>query len=338
MIPVVLPLPEQLHENLVFPFLNNLWNVKDKEVVQLDHSSLSYSFPFGMLVYAYGVRDFVKYRKQKKLQTVAVNIKNDQVHSYLGHIGFFKFMGLQKGLEPGEASGNDRYLPISIVTKRNLLANTEDSPDILHKAIEKESERLTKIILSLPSPAITHPITYCLREIIRNVFEHAQTLTCIVCAQKWTEKTIEIAIADNGIGVLESLNQRYKYNNDIDALRQAIRPGISRVDVSKITTNNNPWSNSGFGLYVLSELCKKTGEFLICSGKSGIYLCNDEQETKPFPFAGTAVKLRMVRPKGQDVQQLIREIVTEGERIARESGTGVVRASKSTKTFSNFDF
>ena len=43
-------------------------------------------------------------------------------------------------------------------------------------------------------------VSYCLREVIRNVFEHAQTDTCTVMAQRYSDGAAEIAIIDNGMG------------------------------------------------------------------------------------------------------------------------------------------
>tara|TARA_B110000503_G_scaffold68393_1_gene106814 strand:- start:33 stop:371 length:339 start_codon:yes stop_codon:yes gene_type:complete len=63
---------------------------------------------------------------------------------------------------------------------------------------------------------------------------------------------VEIVIADNGIGLKRSLasNPFVEVDTHSDAIQQALMPAISSKNYKgvKIGTNN-PWHNSGFGLY-----------------------------------------------------------------------------------------
>jgi hypothetical protein len=142
--------------------------------------------------------------------------------------------------------------------------------------------------------------------------------------------SIEIAIADRGIGILGSLGQLFKdLKSDAQALDLALKPGVSRVRIAD--AGDDEWSNSGFGLYVLSQLGRRTGSFMLLSGKGYVRLPHDG--TFPFwsQFTGTFLGLQVQRPKGQNLGQFIEQIIAEGEEKAASSDFPR-RASKSTKS------
>src|SRR5258708_39580502 len=92
-----------------------------------------------------------------------------------------------------------------------------------------EAERLAKIVTLRNSCTIWRPVSYCLREAIRNVFEHARIDTCAIAAQRYGG-TIEVAIADTGLCILRSLRERCEdLSSDPDELEMALQPGVSRV-------------------------------------------------------------------------------------------------------------
>jgi DEAD/DEAH box helicase domain-containing protein len=73
-------------------------------------------------------------------------------------------------------------------------------------------------------------LTYSIREIVRNVIEHSESETYTVSAQYWpSQSSAEFAVADAGCGVLSSLshNPKLEVENDLDALKLAMLPGIS---------------------------------------------------------------------------------------------------------------
>ena len=163
---------------------------------------------------------------------------------------------------------------------------------------------------------------------IRNTFEHGETDRSVLSAQKWHDGEIEIAIIDHGRGIRESLAEHITTGDDCEALNLAILPGVSRsIDQS----NDNEWGNSGFGLYVLSELGKRYGVFYLVSGRSFLIAKDNLIECIDCVFQGTAVGLKIKKPKGTNFQELIEEIVAEGEKISGSSQFPR-RASKSSKT------
>ncbi|MDQ3623791.1 MAG: hypothetical protein M3463_15090 [Verrucomicrobiota bacterium] len=192
--------------------------------------------------------------------------------------------------------------------------------------VQIESERLARLVTQKNELKVNAPLAYCFREVIRNVFEHAETDRCAVCAQKWSDGRIELAIIDAGRGIRRSLEEKHAISSDSAALEQALRPGVSR---NLSNDPDDPWGNSGFGLYVLSELGKALGVFRIVSGTGALTLRNDTANIDRAAFAGTAIQLRLKAPKGINFADFIGAIVARGEKGAGE--TRIRRASASTR-------
>jgi len=115
-----------------------------------------------------------------------------------------------------------------------------------------------------PGVPMLQAVGYSIREAIRNVFEHAATDEAIIMAQRWADGRAEIAIGDAGVGIYDSLSCAYKLRDEAHALRMAVLPGIS--DYTGPETRDR-WQNSGFGLYMLSEVGKTFGRLEL--GSSG---------------------------------------------------------------------
>ena len=204
-----------------------------------------------------------------------------------------------------------------------------DQTSPIGKLVQPEAERLAEIITQSHKGKEVRPISYFLREVVRNSFEHGQTTKCNLAAQRYTNRT-EISIVDCGQGVRQSLARRFNVRSDIDALKLAIKPGISGAE--PVPDNElGEWANSGFGLFVLSEVGKRTGSFMICSGSRALVLSAQSVGARDYRFQGTAVRLSISKPPGSNFEDFINQIINEGERIAAKSGT-LRRASKSTSS------
>ena len=70
--------------------------------------------------------------------------------------------------------------------------------------------------------------------------------------------TVEIAIIDRGVGLRPTLsrNPHLTIASDHDAIMYALSPGISGKFYEGVRIDrNNPYQNSGFGLYMNCRLC-----------------------------------------------------------------------------------
>lgn len=164
--------------------------------------------PFGMLL-----TSIVLKQLRNKHLDVPFRLQCDQSRtgiSYAAHMGFFKSISetLPIGNVPGGASGNDNYLPI---TKLDLIKLHSDEIaageyGTLGDSIEKEAAKLSRIICR-HNAEMQALMTYLIREILRNIPEHAEESSAWICGQYWNDQTAEIAIVDEGIGVKKSLQK-----------------------------------------------------------------------------------------------------------------------------------
>ncbi len=323
-------IPKTLDERGAFDFIRELSEAK--ESIVLDFSRTQYAYPLGSLILAAEYRTFVS--------TCKIVVRAEGIdlyraaHGYLAHMGFFKSLGIAIGKRPGEAAGTSNYVPITVlsladleITHRSKLLAQTHNPSV-GSLVEVESMKLSRLVTQDPRPRINRPIAYCFREIIRNVFEHAAVDRCAVYAQRWNNGLIEVAIVDRGKGIRGSLEARYHPENDLEALRSAIVPGVSAASL----TDGGEWANSGFGLYVLSELGKELGTFTLCSGETAVKTFDRKltHEDYPASFSGTAVAIKIRQLSANKFKFLIDEIVNRGEALVRARGE-VVRASKSTR-------
>ena len=135
---------------------------------------------------------------------------------------------------------------------------------------------------------------YALREIIRNVFEHSGATECYVCGQRWYNGKVEITVVDEGIGIAESLT-------------------------SNVSESENIYDNSGFGLYVLSQLATNFGWYVLGSGSSRLVGHNRQIAEEKLNFSGTYFGMQLLHPPKQ-FSGTLRDIISVGEEEAEKSG------------------
>ena len=156
-------------------------------------------------------------------------------------------------------------------------------------------------------------------------------INCFIVAQKWDDGFAEIAIADQGIGLTESLKESHKINSSEEAISLAIKPGISSDSSPE---NDDKWQNSGFGLYVVSELGSMMGEFALASDGKIMFASNGNTSWYDVPIHGTAVKLKINTNEADYWPNVQLQIVSQGENLAKDIPGSKKRASKMSKTSS----
>lgn len=172
--------------------------------------------------------------------------------------------------------------------------------------------------------------------------EHGKGKTMWLSGQYWpATNEVELCIFDRGVGIKSSLNENEKFagvTTDGDAIRLAIMPSISgkrKYDsVEQITADDSTgtWGNSGFGLYVTSQLAKESGYFLIGSGESYQQISKAESKKGDFGLAGTYVALRFDVADLRQTALKVDEIVAKGESFATRhfySGADVLASAAS---------
>ncbi len=189
---------------------------------------------------------------------------------YLERMGLYNFLGIQSGLKVAEHEAAGRFIPLTqIKNSDDLTAFLTELVPLLHLA-----------------PEHVEPIQYTMSELIRNVLEHSQSDEgAIVCALYFKKtNTIRIGIADRGIGIKKSIERSYPIDDDLEALKLALTPGITG------TTRNvgGTEQNAGAGLFFIKTIAYVNQDpFFLYSGNAMYKLLkrnNNKIALKANPF------------------------------------------------------
>lgn len=304
--------------NLANELRNTNLNSQKNIIFQFD-DNVSCS-PFGMLCMENSIKTI---RKENINKNFSIQLNKDaESIKYAGHMGFFKSISenINFGKSPGEASGSSNYVPITKIDFINYRQNTFFRYTDPLRYIEYESRNLARV-LAQNNKQLEELFTYMIREIIRNSQEHGKVNEAWICAQNWNNKNIaEIAILDNGIGYKESLCKKYGkiINNDEDAIRLALKPGVTE---SYNNIHALEEENSGFGLYVASQLCNElNGSFTILSGDTFLKRNNGAVTIRKSYHQGSVISMSIDTTKRFNYNELLSKIVDRGERELKSYG------------------
>ena len=311
--------------------VNQLQVLNDIPELVLDFRPVNYVFPFATLAIAIAIRELLEKRRAIGLSTTALGTElNYGAISYLKFFGFFRAIGFPVGNAPNDAPGGSRYLPITIITLEELKNASAGRPFQIE--IDSQSDRLAKVIFSEDENiGAAMMLSYCLREIIRNSFEHAGVNRCYVMAQRWPNGDAEITIADRGIGIHESLRHQHNMASVDETISLALLPGVTS---GAARATGSDWDNTGFGLYVTSELGRRYGDFTLLSSNRLLKRQDNIDTFSEIPISGTIVKLRINTRDGEYFPNILKNIVADGESIAMNINGAVGSASKMSKSYS----
>lgn len=311
-------LPTQLIPAAIEKLESDLSTTQDTDNVNVNFSYLMFSKPLGMLVSGSLIRRWINYRRERGLRTTksGINAKIN-AHSYLMHLGFFDYIGMNDvGSKIGAARGNTRYLPIRKVVRKDLEQSVEETGEQLIDAIIFLADGLANVLSGSDTGEIKKSFSYSIREIIRNALEHSGSDVCYICGQRWVNGHSEIAIVDEGSGVYETLSNVYDVE-DSKMLLHALKPGVSRT--TGMSEEDNIYNNSGFGLYVLSELGNSFGWFCLGSGTRKLTYQDNEYSLIKSPFQGTFVGIHLSEHPKQ-FAGVLSDIISVGEEEAKTEG------------------
>ncbi|MCQ9076160.1 ATP-binding protein [Vibrio harveyi] len=311
-------LPTYFDRDTLAGFFNELEKHIDTDDVCLDCSTIRFSKPTAMLVAGSKIRSWVRSRHRRGLKTRKKGVDTySSAHSYLKHIGFFDFVLMGAGNCVGEARGSSTYIPITRITKPEL-GEGENALEQWYEDIQSKVRGLARVISGKPE---THQdnrmYNYALREIIRNVFEHSGCEECYVFGQRWFDGAVEIVVVDEGVGIGCTLRETLGDITDQEALKQAIKPGVSRT--SQLSDAENTFDNSGFGLYVLTEVARSFGWYALGSNSAKLIGYESNLEESTLNFNGTYFGFRLTRSPS-DFSSLAKDIIKAGEQEANVDG------------------
>lgn len=297
-------------------FCKELDKIEESDEYIYDYSEMGSIEPFGMLIIGSKIRKFVEMKNLSEHSDCNFDTKE-----YAGHMGYFRSTYLEFGKKPGEACGNNNYIPITCINIKESYSNLYDNgyTDI-YDYIDDIARELANVI-SRGDRLIKKHLTYCISELIRNVYEHSKSEKLWYAAQYWPSKDIvEISILDEGEGVLKTLkrNKKIKLGNDKEALMLSVEPGITKSILRKQNSYYSETTNQGFGLYMTKNICGKYGSFVICSGDSALLYKNGDTKIIETSFSGTAVRMQLKVSKLNEAQKLIRDLSVNGTKKSNE--------------------
>lgn len=313
--------PQSARLDQILAFARELDYFSQHDRLIIDLPKKFFCPPFAMLL----IGSKIAYLR-KNYPNLNVIFNGWEAHGYLSHMGFFSMCGYQHGKEVGEAKGNDRYLPITKLSANDLVEGPSDKYQEMQDLLQRQVDRISLALAhdKYENSALFDVLSYCLREVFRNTFEHGEADELFYCAQYWpTTNKVEFAASDFGIGVRKGLgrNPNFRFKEDKTALEYALLPSVSgRTHEPKVSET---WFNSGYGLYMTNRLARNGGNFPICSGSSAICLSPKTKYNFRTSFPGTILRVKLDVDKIGSIQDRLSEFRLEGKQIAASiAGSG----------------
>lgn len=328
--------PNSCTEQAIFNFCDQVSNHSNADELLINFSNLGRIEPFTMVYVAKFIRDFS--RENPKVTTSAIG---HHEKTYAANMAFFRAFGLKHGREPNCTNGNGNFVPYTILRVQTIVDEAGKEWDVEQNIIEKRAEHLAQILSRQDSSHLVDALTFSIREVLRNVFEHSNSKTIEYCAQYWPAyNKVEIAVVDNGIGLGASLkdNPFVQVDSHCDAIQQALMPAISSKNYKgAVIDKDDPWHNSGFGLYMINRICRLGGSFTLCTGNHGIRLDESGKTHIDLPHLcrGTAVRMVLNTNRLTKLSEMLSEFRDEGYEIAKQiKGVGIYTASAASQMLS----
>ena len=296
------------------------------EDVLIDFEGVKEVNPFNMLILSLAIRRRKKYWGGK---VTYISPKVNNTDKYMQYMGFYETCGfINQDVSKGERRAG-KYICITELEIKSCGSIEAD-----YEMMEDEAKKLADMFQF--DKKLGSYITYCFFEMIRNVYEHAETDRVYVCAQYWpTHCLMEIAIADEGCGIKKAMEKRFVGLSEKKLIEYAMTPGMSALSNHKYLEKDNYYGNSGYGLYMTKELALSYGGgFILCSGNYGVrYYCNDngaQQIYHKTRFDGTAIAIRFCTELSNDFDSIRKSIVLKAERESNSYKDAIHKASRSS--------
>lgn len=305
------------------------------EKIYFDFGNIRTCDPFPMLIVSREIRNRVN--EVDRLNCYARNCNN----TYANHMKFFKACGLSQGEQVEISKGNSKYSCITKMSVTDLKNEGLKNLDVIQEVIDKKAKIMASIVAQ-GNNEFEKWLSFVIREIIRNIPEHSKSDTIWYCAQYWPSyDLVELAIMDEGIGIKDSLRENVNYieeaNSDENAIRLSLKPGVSETNIYR-KLGQGEWDNSGYGLYMVSEMCAELdASFILASGDSAIRVEKRngiiEHHSIDTKVHGTAIQIRIRPSSTVDYDEIRRKIVQRGENIAKKDDSAIHVASRSSRGF-----
>jgi hypothetical protein len=313
--------PSKLDLGSIFSFARELDYFSQHDELTIDMGEAKFFSPFGMLFLAAKIA-----RMRTGNPDLKVSLKRHQQHVYPAHVGFFRMFGVDYGRDPGEAWGSENYLPITHLDREAFYTSPTDKYEEFPDLVQRQADQIAKVITrDKPEHGVMFDaLSYSIREVMRNVFEHSEAEGLFYCTQYWPKSNrVEFALADLGIGIRRGLGQNpnFRFPSDKQAIEYSLLPSVSGK--THLPRSSATWFNSGYGLYMTNRLARNGGNFVLASGATAIHLSRKSKSNYETSFPGTALRFNLDVAQIGNVQSRLQEFRKEGAEIAKTiAGTG----------------
>ena len=323
----------------VFRFTTKMSNTHLYDNTKFNFSNITGYDPFPMLVVSSVIRNAINTSGAKNCVA-----KNVATNSYGYYMRFYTACNIQTNKSLDENYGNSRYLPITRICISNLSDEGVKNYLNIQEVIEQKAYQMATVLCQ-GETLLKEQLSYILRELIRNIPEHSGAKEIWFCAQYWpTYDLVELAILDEGIGIYNSLHGNKSFGSEIKncgtAIDWAVKPGISTSFEEKDRSYKyNDWQNTGYGLYIVKELCTRLkGDIIIASGDIAKKFNSQGINVYRCHFNGTAIRVRLSPSLIPKSENLIEKIKRQGENEAKLNDHAFVFASKTSGTLHRGSF
>lgn len=305
-------------------------SISKSEDLDIDFSGLAFCDSCGALIFAQALSRAYSYTNG----LIRINIigGNTPAFHYMNYMGAFG----GNGAAPKSYPNTLNYIPINLINKDALIQGA-----FVHhgEILDQKGLEIAKVILRQPDKQLEEVLQYCLREIMRNVYEHAESSIIGYNAQYYPQrKVVEMTILDDGQGLLKSLknNPFLNISTNRAAVCAAFLPGISGKMYKGVKIRrNDDWQNSGFGLYMLRRFAERCGKILLFTNDYGIMVEGHNMQEVTGYHKGTLVYFQIDTDKIGNLATLLSDFREDGERKARELRGEEVTASTASVMLSS---
>lgn len=313
-------LPERMDVASIHRFAKELDYYYLHDKLTVDFGSPGFFSPYAMLFIASKLKSF-----RQRNEGVSLEFRNYEDHPYAARMGFFRMFGMEQA-GGGKVHATEDHLPITRLTRASLYETPGDQFEEVADLIQRHADKIALLIARDPTDNkdMFDALSYSVREIMRNVFEHSGARSLYYCAQYWPKSNkVEFAVVDFGVGIRRGLseNPNFRFRTDKEAIEYSLLPSVSGK--THLPRTSSTWFNSGYGLYMTNRLARNGGNFVVASGTKAVHLSRKTKSNFETSFPGTAVRFNLDVNKIGDVQARLNEFRKDGAELARTiSGSG----------------
>lgn len=272
--------------------------------------------PFASLIILNSLRTLLRLAKKYKIEDSIIFLSENKIkNTYAKSLRFYSCLGIPYGQNPNEdykGSSNMNFIPIIKMDASEVFKSTDE-----YKEIKRISRQISTVV-SRGNKELFICLEYCITEIIRNVLEHSNSKTLWYTAQYWPTQfggqLVEIGIMDEGIGIHNSLQN--EVNDEENILKFALIPGCSSKPTTHYIDENA--NHSGFGLYMISEIGKRNGDFIITSNNESLFISRQDIQQVECLITGTLLRLRIHINSIKNFETQKEELIKEGLEITKK--------------------